>query len=200
MTHRILQVLYYHFAKFQINSLSLRATEASHHISLDRREAANIAISSAMAILNTILHEPDIRNAIVGIPLFTHTMVAFSSVFLIKVAWKWKSASLCIDQQQVQDLVQKVVNLLSTVEASEKHLTYHIASGLSRMLEKLRQPSIEAGGSLGRNDGGLQAQFQDQSSGFLSHDTVFDTFNIPVFDFDNAWGESSNWADFPATL
>lgn len=187
------QVLYYHFAKLQINSLSLRAIGTTPHISLDRREAANVAISSAMAILNTILHEPDIRNAIVGIPLFTHTMVAFSSVFLIKVAWKWKSASLGISQQQTKDLVQKVVDLLSAAKASEKHLTYHIATGLRRMLEKLRRRETESG-SLQGNEG--QNQIQEQNAGFLSRDTVYDAFNIPAFDFDITWGESSNWADF----
>jgi len=190
-------VLYYHFAKFQINSLSLRAIDANPHISLDRREAANMAISSAMAILNTFIHEPDIRNAIVGMPLYTHTMVSFSSVFLIKVAWNWKSASLCIDQQQIHDLVQKVANLLSAVEASEKHLAYHIANGLNRMLEKLKMPDIESG-SLERND--VQNQFQEQTSGFLSHDTAYDTFNIPVFGFDATWAESSNWADLATSF
>jgi hypothetical protein len=187
------KVLYYHFAKFQINSLSLRAVDATPHISLDRREAANVAISSAMAILNTILQEPDIRNSIVGIPLFTHTMVAFSSVFLMKVAWKWKSASLCIDQHQIHDLVQKVADFLSAVEASEKHLTYHIASGLNRMLDGAKQSDMAF-----RTLEGNEGQRRDQ--GQMSYDTVFDTFDISNFDFDTAWVDSSNWADFPNTL
>ena len=105
-------VLHYYFAKFHLNSLSLRAISSDANLSIDRCEAANTAISSAMATLNMVLHEPDIRKALVGVPLFTHTMVAFSAVFLLKVAWKWGSAPLNIDHHQVLGLVQDVIDVL----------------------------------------------------------------------------------------
>jgi hypothetical protein len=77
-------------------------------------------------------------------------------------------------------------------------LTYHIASGLSKMLEKLKQSDMEYD-SLEWNE--QQNQFQEQTSGFLSHNTVFDTFNIPVFDFNTLWGgESSNWAEYESNM
>lgn len=131
-------VLHYHFAKFQLNSLSLRALSPSNTpvFSLDRKESANIAISSAMACLNMVLEEPDIRDAIVGVPIFTHTMVTFSAVFLLKVAVNWNSAYLSLDGRQVRHLVERVIELLSCVSAGEKHLTRHIARGLGKMLER----------------------------------------------------------------
>lgn len=131
-------VLHYHFAKFQLNSLSLRALSPSNTpvFSMDRKESANIAISSAMACLNMVLEEPDIRDAIVGVPIFTHTMVTFSAVFLLKVAVNWNSAYLSIDGRQVRRLVERVIELMTCVSAGEKHLTRHIARGLSKMLER----------------------------------------------------------------
>ncbi|CAG7965739.1 unnamed protein product [Penicillium nalgiovense] len=131
-------VLHYHFAKFQLNSLALRALSPSNTpvFSMDRKESANIAISSAMACLNMVLEEPDIRDAIVGVPIFTHTMVTFSAVFLLKVAINWNTAYLSINSRQVRRLVERVIELMNCVSAGERHLTRHIARGLGKMLER----------------------------------------------------------------
>ncbi|KAJ6138417.1 hypothetical protein N7471_004903 [Penicillium samsonianum] len=131
-------VLHYHFAKFQLNSLSLRALSPHNTpvFSMDRKESANIAISSAMACLNMVLEEPDIRDAIVGVPIFTHTMVTFSAVFLLKVAINWNTAYLSINPRQVRRLVERVIELMNCVSAGERHLTRHIARGLGKMLER----------------------------------------------------------------
>ncbi|KAJ5487170.1 hypothetical protein N7530_001470 [Penicillium desertorum] len=131
-------VLHYHFAKFQLNSLALRALSPSNTpvFSMDRKESANIAISSAMACLNMVLEEPDIRDAIVGVPIFTHTMVTFSAVFLLKVAINWNTAYLSINSRQVRRIVERVIELMNCVSAGERHLTRHIARGLGKMLER----------------------------------------------------------------
>lgn len=185
-------VLHYHFAKFQLNSLALRAITSSTPLSMNRKEAANLAISSAMATLNFVLEEPDIRNAIVGVPLFTHTMIAFSAVFLLKVAWKWNVGNgLNIDAHHVQDLVQNIINLMGSAKASEKHLTYHIAKGLERMLERLRHweagqqlVMVGSGGTLG-----VEA---------LQRDGMFDALDTYGFGFDGTWNEFSTPLDlFP---
>ncbi|KAJ5888156.1 hypothetical protein N7495_008197 [Penicillium taxi] len=146
-------VLHYHFAKFQLNSLALRAISPSNtpSFSMDRKEAANIAISSAMACLNMVLEEPDIRDAIVGVPIFTHTMVTFSAVFLLKVAINWNSAYLIINARQVRRLVERVIDLMNCVSAGERHLTRHIARGLGKMLERF--DSWEAAWQMGTQHG-----------------------------------------------
>ncbi|KAH8812861.1 hypothetical protein F5884DRAFT_702470 [Xylogone sp. PMI_703] len=129
-------ILHYYFARFQLNSLALRAITSDISLSTDRRESANIAVSSAIATLNMVLHEPDIRAALVGVPLFTHTMIAVSAIFLLKTAWKWNSV-LSIDRRQILTLVQNVIDIVSGVKASDKHPIYHITSGLKKMLTKL---------------------------------------------------------------
>lgn len=185
-------VLHYYFAKFHLNSLSLRAIASNTNLSMDRREAANVAISSAMATLNMVLYEPDIRNALVGVPLFTHTMVAFSAVFLLKVAWKWSSASLNIDRRQVISLVENVIGIMSGVRASDKHLTYHIANGLKKMLAKLRSMDISVptqvnpvlnGMAMGEAEGLPQGPMQPS----------FETFGL---DFPETWNEFPTSLDF----
>jgi hypothetical protein len=76
--------------------------------------------------------------------LFKHTMIAFSAVFLLKVAWNWSSVSLNIDKRQVLDLVRAVVEMMSGAQASRRHLCHHIATGLSKMVTKLEnRPSLQ---------------------------------------------------------
>ncbi|KAA8646394.1 hypothetical protein EYZ11_005231 [Aspergillus tanneri] len=183
-------VLHYHFAKFQLNSLSLRALSPSNTpvFSMDRKESANIAISSAMACLNMVLEEQDIRDAIVGVPIFTHTMVTFSAVFLLKVAVNWNSAYLSLDGRQVRLLVERVIELLNCVSAGERHLTRHIARGLGNMLERFDswETSWQAGNTAvverPGNDvpGGANAMAQ----GFPPPDLIYDMVGTYGFGLD----------------
>ncbi|KAH6669797.1 putative fungal-specific transcription factor [Halenospora varia] len=127
--------LHYHYAKLQLNSLSLRGLkENSESLSTTRREFARTATASAEMLLRMTLEEPDIRNAIVGVPLYLLTMITYATVFLLKVQQKWRGAQIGMDLLQIQDLVSRVINQLQNAKASQRHLTYHIANGLSKML------------------------------------------------------------------
>ncbi|EXJ86626.1 hypothetical protein A1O3_03579 [Capronia epimyces CBS 606.96] len=151
-------VLYYHFARFQLNSLALRAVAGPNSplvepLTYDRREAANIAISAATSTLTLILEEPDIRRAMpAGVPVFTHTMVAFCTTFLLKMAMKWSSASalslgnwsqetsnlgLNFSIGQVIALIRKSADFLDEVsqKLNQKHLTRHVVAGIRYLLK-----------------------------------------------------------------
>jgi hypothetical protein len=190
-------VLHYHFAKFQINALSLRAIARSSPsiLSLDRKESASVAVASAMATLNVVLEEPDIRNAIVGVPLFTHTMVAFSAVFLIKIAVKWELGFLNIDARQIHALVERVIEFMKekSAGASQKHLTGHIAAGLHKMSERLKQLQQNNGdriNDLAASTNGNTASLQQEvnSSQFVPPpDFVFDMVGTYGFGYDEHW-------------
>ncbi|KAL5340109.1 hypothetical protein BJX70DRAFT_362207 [Aspergillus crustosus] len=183
-------VLHYHFAKFQLNSLSLRALSPTNTpvFSMDRKESANIAISSAMACLNMVLEEQDIRDAIVGVPIFTHTMVTFSAVFLLKVAVNWNSAYLSLDSGQVRSLVERVIELLNCVSAGDRHLTRHIARGLSKMLERFDSWDIANGVPVGaiseRADSGVPGGANAMAQGFPPPDLIYDMVGTYGFGLD----------------
>ncbi|KAN0109961.1 hypothetical protein V8E51_006348 [Hyaloscypha variabilis] len=131
--------LHYHFAKLQLNSLSLRGFEqlSSQNISAGRREHANLAISCAMSILQLVIDEPDIRDALIGVPLYLHTMITYAAVFLLKVQQQWKAARLGTDSALIRESVERVIKIFSKEGASERHLSYHIARGLGKMLARL---------------------------------------------------------------
>jgi hypothetical protein len=132
--------LHYHFAKLQLNSLALRGASPSaiQTLSINRKDHANIAISSAIAVLSIILEEPSIRDSLVGVPLYINTMVAFAAVFLLKVTAKWKCISFNVSTNQVWSLVERIIALLNSNSrmASEFHIIPHVANGLDKMLRK----------------------------------------------------------------
>ncbi|KAJ6130868.1 hypothetical protein N7512_003648 [Penicillium capsulatum] len=69
-------------------------------------------------------------------------MIAFTSVFLMKVATKWNAVGFNVDPAFVWNLLDKVIHLLKTTITSKRHLLYHIAAGL----EKLRARLLEQDG------------------------------------------------------
>ncbi|KAK6206616.1 hypothetical protein LQW54_007568 [Pestalotiopsis sp. IQ-011] len=132
-------ILYSYFAKLQLNALAVRGVSLSQgRLSTERKEFANMAISAAASILTFVLEEEDMRRALVGTPLYVHTMIAFASVFLMKVATKWnRIMGLNVESNYVSHLLERMIVLLKSSVTSERHLLYHIASGLEKMLENL---------------------------------------------------------------
>ena len=101
-----------------------------------------MAISAAASSLTFILEEEDMRRALVGTPLYVHTMIAFSCVFLMKVATKWNAVGLNIEPAFAWDLVDRMIRLLESTVTSNRHLAHHIAAGLSKMLSRSKS-SVE---------------------------------------------------------
>ena len=117
---------------------------------------ANIAIASAAATLKMVLDDPYLQAALVGVPLYIHSMMTFAAVFLLKIAAKdisgkvpgrpdqlnsIASAHLNIGILKVRDLVGQTVDVMISCSerASKYHLSHHIARGLGRMLASLNE-------------------------------------------------------------
>jgi hypothetical protein len=142
-------VLYSYFAKLQINSLAVRGvSRASGRLSTERKEFANMAVSAAVSILGILLDEEDMRKALVGMPLYVHTMVAFASVFLMKAATRWdRLMGLNIEYAFVERLLERIVVLLKGAVTSDRHMIKLIAQGLHEMLGRLKS-ARDASGAL----------------------------------------------------
>ena len=154
-------VLYYHFARFQLNSLALRGitppgvgrASPSNFVSLEHREAANTAIAAATSTLTLVLEDDDLRRSFLGVPIFTYTMVAFCATFLLKMAATWAKYSsqfemeygvetnqlgLMVNRKQIVMLVQRSADMLAGIaeNLNERHLARHIATGMLEMLQQ----------------------------------------------------------------
>jgi hypothetical protein len=125
-------------------------------MSPQRKKHAEIAINSAISTLQVVLDEPDIQRSLVGVPLYLHSMITFAAVFLLKIAVKGHSgtgpgsskqrnsiasAGLHIDIPYVRNLVERIADLMVLIseQASERHVSHHIARGLGKMLAGFRE-------------------------------------------------------------
>ncbi|KAL5337537.1 hypothetical protein BJX70DRAFT_368998 [Aspergillus crustosus] len=151
--------LHYNFCRLQLNSVALRTYHSSNStrpMSAERKKRANLAIESAIGTLIVVLDEPDIQRALVGVPLYLHSMITFAAVFLLKIAAKGcsstapniqtqqnsiASAGLHIDVSYVRALVGRIIELMVSCSkrASERHLSHHISRGLKKMLTGLEE-------------------------------------------------------------
>lgn len=139
-------ILYSYFAKLQLNSLAIRGVSlsggAGGRLSTQRKEFVSLAISAAASILTFVLEEEDMRRALVGTPLYVHTMIAFASAFLMKGTTMWSRVmGLSIEAGYVTNLLERVVSLLKTSVTSDRHVLHHIAFGLEKMLAKFSTSS-----------------------------------------------------------
>ncbi|KAF2107387.1 hypothetical protein BDV96DRAFT_298825 [Lophiotrema nucula] len=212
-------VLYYHFARFQLNSLALRALPApsaasSESLSYDRREAANIAISAATSTLTLIFEEPDLRRALPGVPIFTHTMVAFCATFLLKMAKTWggvaQAASpewtteplglgLNFNISQVLSLSRRSANLLARVaeNLNEKHLTRHIVAGIRELLKHFDATETPASnGAHALAPANVNGVVGQQQVDFANNYNMYDLIGSYGFGFDETFLGQAASSDF----
>ena len=159
-------ILYYQFARFQLNSLALRGVGKSQRqltpLSWDRREAANTAISAAISTLRLVIEEDDLCKALMGVPIFTHSMIAMCASFLLKLAVTFgkplSSGSTLVPQDlsasglmfytpETLDLVRNLIEALATVaeRVSSRHLVNHIVTGLRELLQCFNKSPDYAG-------------------------------------------------------
>lgn len=180
-------VMYYHFARFQVNSLALRGVQwlsaGIPPLSSKRREAATAAISAAVNTLTHIITEDDIRCALGGVPLFVHAMVAFCATFLLKMAAMWGRGGrgaaeglglgLGFDLPGVLGLARRSADMLEEVaeQVSEKHSTRLVAVGIREMVKRVtgsEDHEMGGGGAEGGEAGvpGVQADGQGMAVEF----------------------------------
>ncbi|KAK9453092.1 transcription factor C6 [Dipodascopsis uninucleata] len=176
-------IWHHHFGKFQLNGLAFRGLPPNGPVSTDRRELSNIAIASAVATLHITFEEEDLRKAISGVPIYTHAMVVFCTVFLLKVAWKWNRSSLNIDRTQVLSLVDNVVSLLSSERVNEKHIIHHSAMGLKAMLLKLKEKDRSSESPSSEQLRQIDLLTGDLSFGGFGFDENWTAFSMSTYDY-----------------
>ncbi|KIW09633.1 hypothetical protein, variant 2 [Verruconis gallopava] len=134
-------IVHWNFAKLQVNALALRglSPRQAHLISDQRRDFANLAIAHALGTLSFILEDSSVRSSIQGVPLYMHTVVTYASMFLLRVQLRWRPARLNVNMSIVNTLIERMAQLLSQANTSERHLSLPVANGLIKMLAKSKK-------------------------------------------------------------
>ena len=108
-------------------------------MSSERREFVNLAIDSAFGALELILNDADMRRAVVGVPLYLLTTIAYACVFLMKAQTQWGSANLNIRYENVASIMDGVVVLLEESSPCSRHVAHSLGRGLTGMLSKFNE-------------------------------------------------------------
>ena len=104
------------------------------------REIADAAILSATSILRTINGDPDIQAFMSDLPLYFYTMIAFASVFLLRISTSYSHA-IQVDTSEILRLLRESVTVLEEVASNlrQAHLLARIADGLRGLLGQLEE-------------------------------------------------------------
>lgn len=119
-----------------------------------------------MAVLRLIVHDTDMRSAVVGVPLYLSTAIAYAAIFLMKVQSEWKAARFNINFADVCSVLEETVALLNESRDYVRHVSHHLGKGLSRMLVKFKEREAAYQQQLAQPD--QQAYSEEQGAGGFS--------------------------------
>lgn len=157
------------------------------------QENAAAAVAAATATIEMLLTDYDIREGLVGIPHYLHSMIAFACVFLLKVAAQ--HSGQFIQDAVVYDLTTKAVEQFRSTAVGKLHLVHLMADGLEKMTASkigARPNGINRSASNGATQNGF-SYAQEASSTLPSiNNGLFDADSMgAVFGDDFSFGTSS---------
>jgi hypothetical protein len=103
-------------------------------------EHAVAAVSAATSIVEMLLNDSVVRDSLVGVPHYIHSMIAFACVFLLKVAAQ--HSGMYTDDATVLDLTTKAAQQFRSTAVGKHHLVHLMVDGLEKMAtSKIQSPS-----------------------------------------------------------
>jgi hypothetical protein len=125
--------LHHHLAKLHLHSHVFRGLKGTP-VPPYFHDSAIASVTAATAIIETVLTDDDIREGLVGIPHYIHSMIAFACVFLLKIAAQYSGQY--IEDTVVFDLTTRAVQQFRSTPVGKWHLVHLMAEGLEKMLVK----------------------------------------------------------------
>lgn len=140
-------ILNLHFARLHLCSYIFRgmSIETFEAASVQVKEYAEMAVSSAREVLHLVLDRDDLRNGLVGMPIYFHGMINFAAVFLLKTARTTFLSLTSLNTSDALHLVQRCINELQSRRAARQHLVYRLSSGLENMMKRMGLSVGDAG-------------------------------------------------------
>ncbi|KAF2259776.1 hypothetical protein CC78DRAFT_536823 [Lojkania enalia] len=132
-------ILHHHLAKLHLHSHIFRGLKGAP-VPPYFQDSAVAAVSAATSIIDMLLTDYDIREALVGIPHYIHSMIAFACVFLLKITAQ--HSGQFIEDVVVLDMTAKVVQQFRSTAVGKYHLVHLMADGLEKMaMSRTKSPS-----------------------------------------------------------
>lgn len=184
-------ILHHHLAKLHLHSHVFRGLKGGT-VPQHFQNSAVAAVAAATAIIESVLTDYDIRESLVGIPHYIHSMIAFACVFLLKIAAQYSRDY--IEDIVVIDLTTKAVQQFRSTPVGKWHLVHLMAEGLEKMLMKSTTSPVATSGEPYVN-GTSSAHMNEPSAAlpsFVNGDGLFaDDASSLIFDDTFNFGTSS---------
>ncbi|KAF2705555.1 hypothetical protein K504DRAFT_388062 [Pleomassaria siparia CBS 279.74] len=159
-------VLHHHLAKLHLHSHVFRGLKGSP-VPVYFHDSAIAAVTAATSIIDMLLTDHNIREALVGIPHYIHSMIAFACVFLLKVTTQ--HSGQFIEDATVLDMCTKVVQQFRSTAVGKWHLVHLMADGLEKMVaKKIKAPVAHSNLPLPNVIGQARLHYVDNNSTTLS--------------------------------
>lgn len=130
-------IMHYHWAKLYLTSYSLRGLpEHSAVIPEHFLEFASAAVTAATNIITLLLEDKDAHMALAFVPHHVHGMIAFATMFLLKVATR-HSEQLYIDKNHLSNLMSALSRQCKATVVGKDHLIHRMAEGVEKMADML---------------------------------------------------------------
>jgi hypothetical protein len=179
-------VLHHHLAKLHLHSYVFRGHKGGQVPSFFQEHAV-AAVSAATSIIEMLLNDPVVRDSLVGVPHYIHSMIAFACVFLLKVAAQ--HSGMYMDDATVLDLTTKAAQQFRSTAVGKHHLVHLMADGLEKMATaKIQSPSAIPNASMlnGNLQGGLiNPNIRSNALSFISDGNG-------TFGLDNVFSDDQN--------
>lgn len=89
-------------------------------------------MTAAKSVVEMLLHDPDVRDGLVGVPHYIHSMIAFACVFLLRVSIQHNGQYT--DDRIVNSLTTKAAQQFRSTPVGKHHLVHLMADGLEKMI------------------------------------------------------------------
>lgn len=130
-------IMHYHWAKLYLTSYSLRGLPETHATIPEHfLEFASAAVTAATNIITLLLEDKDAHTAIGYVPHHVHGMIAFATMFLLKVATK-HAEQLFVDKKHLSMLLGALARQFKSTVVGKDHLIHRMAEGVEKMADML---------------------------------------------------------------
>ncbi|KAF4448385.1 Transcriptional activator of proteases prtT [Fusarium austroafricanum] len=132
-------LFHFHLAQLYLYSHVFRGQ--SNQIPSHFLDTASMAVTSASAIIDILLTDPDLSTSIVGIPSYLLSMTAFAAMFLAKVSHKYGDELFRRDQ--ALDQITRLINHFRSLSMGKWHLANLMIRGLETVTSLLTSHGVE---------------------------------------------------------
>ncbi|EKG20907.1 Transcription factor fungi [Macrophomina phaseolina MS6] len=154
-------LIHFHFAKLYLHSYVFRGVESAAQMPPAFLGSGAAAAEAATSIVELLLGDPDLSDALNGMPSYLLSMTCFACVFLLKLTTAPARELRLVQREVVARLTGQLVGRFRETPVGKWHLVHLMADGLEKLAATLlgegpeQQAAVNGAGAAGMPGTGL---------------------------------------------